>query len=175
MTTLPRLPVRAPDAHKNACGCVLIVGGSRNMTGAPCLAARGAYRGGAGLVRVAVPAAVRETVGAKVLDECLVDALKSGSSGCFSLGAFPALARLCDWADVLVMGPGMSQDGETVKLVRRVVRELDVPLVLDADGLNAFAGEGLKLLTAAQSKLAERALVLTPHAGEMARLLGGAP
>jgi hydroxyethylthiazole kinase-like uncharacterized protein yjeF len=175
VTTLARLPLRPPDANKGTCGRVLIVGGSRNMAGAPCLAARGAYRGGAGLVRVAVPAAIREIVAAKVLDECLVDGLEATLAGSFSRAAFLALAKLCEWADVVVLGPGMSQERQTVELVHRVAQEVDTPLVLDADGLNALAGGALKLLTAARSKLPGRALVLTPHPGEMARLLGGSP
>jgi len=175
VTALPRLPARAPDANKGDCGRVLIVAGSRGMTGAPCLAARGACRGGAGLVRVAVPEAVYAIVAAKAPDECLVDGLKKDSAGCFSSMAFPALAALCEWADVVVMGPGMSQAEQTAELIRRLVGEIDKPLVLDADGLNAFAGGGLRLLQAAQRKWTGRMLVLTPHPGEMARLLGGSP
>jgi len=175
VTALPRLPMRAPDANKGDCGRVLIVAGSRGMTGAPCLAARGACRGGAGLVRVAVPETVYGIVASKVLDECLVEGLKRDSAGSFSRIAFPALKTLCEWADVVVMGPGMSQAKQTVELVRRVVEEVDKPLVLDADGLNAFAGGALKLLQAAQRKWPGRMLVMTPHPGEMARLLGGSP
>jgi len=175
VTVLPPLPKRAPDANKGDCGRVLIVAGSRGMTGAPCLAARGACRGGAGLVRVLVPETIYGIVAAKLLDECLVSGLKKDSGGCFSRIAFPALAAQCEWADVVVMGPGMSQAEQTAGLIRRVVEEIDKPLVLDADGLNAFAGESLKFLQAAQRKWSGRMLVMTPHPGEMARLLGGSP
>jgi len=174
ITNLPRLPVRAPDANKGDCGHVLIVGGSRSMAGAPCLAARGAYRGGAGLVRVAVPATIRDVVATK-LDECLVEGLKKTNIGTFNRTAFRALAALCEWADVVVMGPGMTQAEPAVDLIRRVVKEIDKPLVLDADGLNAFAGGELRLIAAAQRKWSGRMMVLTPHPGEMARLLGVFP
>ncbi|MCY3024043.1 MAG: NAD(P)H-hydrate dehydratase, partial [Planctomycetota bacterium] len=170
VTAVPPLPSRAPDANKGTCGLILVVGGSRTMAGAPCLAARGAYRGGAGLVRVAVPATIRDIVAAK-LDECLVEGLKKTKTGVVNRTAFRALVQLCEWADTVVMGPGMTQAEPVVELIRRVVKEVDKPFVLDADALNSFAGE-MKLLKAAQTKWSGRMLVLTPHPGEMARLLG---
>jgi NAD(P)H-hydrate epimerase len=174
VATLPRLPTRARDANKGDCGRVLIVGGSRGMAGAPCLAARGAYRGGAGLVRVVVPATIQDIVAAK-LDECLVDGLKKTNSGVFSHMALRRLNDLQEWADVIVMGPGMTQAESAVRLVLRAVAAFDKPFVLDADALNAFAGARLKSLAAAQRRWLGRMLVLTPHPGEMARLLSCTP
>src|SRR5258708_1968332 len=136
--TLLRLPVHAKDANKGARGKVAIVGGSRGMAGAPCLAARGAYRSGAGLVRVIVPEPIWDIVAIK-LDECLTDGAAATPGGAFSAAAFERVLEKASWADVVVIGPGMSQAPETVDLIRRLVAELNKPLVLDADALNAFS------------------------------------
>lgn len=161
---LPPLPQRGPAANKGDCGKVLVVGGSRGMSGAPCLAARAAYRSGAGLVRVAVPESIWDTVAVK-LDECLTDGLPQTRTGSVGKRALKRLHELSEWADVVVLGPGMTQAAETAGTIRRFVLELTKPLVLDADGLNAF-GREIKQLKGGAPR------ILTPHPGEMARLLG---
>ena len=142
------------------------------MAGAPCLAARGAYRGGAGLVRVAVPEAIWDIVAVK-LDECLTEGL--GCGGIFAKSDFKTLSKSCAWADVIVLGPGLGQAPGTIQLVRRIVSEIDKPMLLDADALNAFQDGAVRQLQKAARKFPRRALVLTPHPGEMARLLGILP
>jgi hydroxyethylthiazole kinase-like uncharacterized protein yjeF len=174
ITRVPALPSRAADANKGDCGKVVIVGGSRGMAGAPCLAARAAYRGGAGLVRLVVPASIWDVAAVK-LDECLVEGLGKEKSVAFELSVFKQLAQICAWGDVITMGPGMSQAPQTVKLIQRVVAEVDKTLVLDADALNAFKDGGTKKLAAAQKKFSKRTVILTPHPGEMARLLSILP
>ena len=178
VTSIPALPRRAGTANKGDCGKVLIIGGSRGMAGAPCLAARAAYRGGAGLVRVAVPFSLWDVAATK-LDECLTDGCPETKTGSFSNKSEKKLLELCAWAEVVVLGPGMSQNPETAGLIRKLVRSLTRPLVLDADGLNAFAGEhiGSAGFQPAKNKgrqdaCAPRTVVLTPHPGEMGRLLG---
>lgn len=166
----PPLPKRSKGAHKGDCGRVLVVGGCRGMAGAPCLAARGALRGGAGLVKAAVPACIWDVAAVK-LDECLTLGLPDTQSGCFAKGARQALLDAAAWADAVVLGPGVSQHAQAAGLLRETLPRIAVPVVLDADGLNAFAGKG-KALARAQAVRRWHPLVLTPHPGEAARLLG---
>ena len=141
------------------------------MAGAPCLAARGAYRSGAGLVRVFVPESIWDIAAIK-LDECTTAGLPETSSG-----TFKNLARIWTeepaWCHAAVLGPGIgSGNAATMAEVRRCATLFPQALVLDADGLNAFSDKRLSELGEARRKRkALRPLVLTPHPGEMARLL----
>ncbi|MCW8133249.1 MAG: NAD(P)H-hydrate dehydratase [Planctomycetota bacterium] len=165
----PPLPRRAPDANKGDCGKVLVVGGSRGMSGAPCLAARGAYRGGAGLVKVAVPESIWD-LAAGSFEEITTAGLPETREGALGRKAVKPALDLAEWADVVVMGMGMGRDDETIDFLRRVLEELKKPIVLDADGLYAFGGRQLTFLAKTQENHKERPLVLTPHPGEMGRL-----
>jgi hydroxyethylthiazole kinase-like uncharacterized protein yjeF len=159
------LPARAPEDHKRRSGVVLVVAGSRRMAGAPRLVARGAYRSGAGLVQVAVPEGILSVVQAGVVEATFLP-LPEGPGGSPAAAAWELLeSRLEDFGAVAV-GPGLSTDEETPDLVRRLVAESPVPVVVDADALNAFAGRAGEL-----SRRAADA-VLTPHTGEFARLFG---
>lgn len=152
------LPERVGHGHKGRFGHVLIAGGSRGLTGAPALAAGGAQAVGAGLVTVAVPASL-EPVLAKKLTEAMTIGLPEES----------ALATLCDAAaarSVTVLGPGLGRSDDSALLVRDFTATCATPLVLDADGLNSWAGR----LDDFPRRLMPT--VLTPHPGEMARLLG---
>jgi hydroxyethylthiazole kinase-like uncharacterized protein yjeF len=170
---------RPAGSHKGDFGHVLLVAGSRGMAGAAILAARAAVRGGAGKVTVATV----ETAWAALASgapEAMSLALAEGERGGMGTAALAELLQAARGCDVLAVGPGLGRSGETGELVRRLVIEAgDLPLVLDADGLFAFSGgadagtrEGGGL-----AALAERGAVtvLTPHAGELARLLGVAP
>jgi NAD(P)H-hydrate epimerase len=156
-------PARPPDTHKRRSGVVLVVAGSRGMTGAPRLVAAGASRAGAGLVTVAAPQGALATIQAS-LDEATFLPLPEGPEGSASEAAWEALSPRLEGFDAVAVGPGLSTDGQTPALVRRLVRESPVPLVIDADAINAFAGRA--------GELAQRTApaVLTPHAGEFARL-----
>jgi hydroxyethylthiazole kinase-like uncharacterized protein yjeF len=164
VAAVPQLPHRAFDANKGDCGKITVIGGSRGMAGAPCLAARAAYRAGAGLVRVAVPMSIWDVVAGK-LDECLTYGLPETDAGTLARKGLRPYGNDSEWADVMVLGPGLSQHSETVDEVRAFVTRVKQTLVLDADGLNAFTGQ-LALL-----RHPSRQTVLTPHPGEMARLL----
>lgn len=159
------LAPRPATAHKGNFGHVLVVGGSRGMIGAACLAAQAALRAGAGLVTLAVPRGLQDVAASK-LTEAMTVGLPETPEGTLSREAFSAVMELLPRKSVLALGPGLSQHPETVGLVRELVRSVSCPLVLDADGLNAFAGMG--------SLLAERMapLIVTPHPGEMGRLTG---
>jgi NAD(P)H-hydrate epimerase len=161
----PLLPVRASDAHKKASGTLVVVAGSRSMTGASRLIARAAGRLGAGYVVLAVPASTLAAVQA-VLTETIFLPLPETDAGTVAGSALGTVLDRAGDADALAIGPGLSTDPETGGFIRDLIREAPVPLVLDADGLNAFAGDPEALVSRKSDA------VLTPHLGELARLLG---
>jgi NAD(P)H-hydrate epimerase len=158
-------PPRPSDAHKGLFGHVLVVAGSVGKAGAAGLAGMAALRTGAGLVTVACARSIQSTVAA-FAPELMTEGLPETSEGTLSLTANDTIDRLSEGKDSIVLGPGLSTNFETSELVRRLVAKFALPLVLDADGLNAFAGRCPEL------KKSESGLrVLTPHPGEAARLL----
>jgi NAD(P)H-hydrate epimerase len=161
---------RGAGSNKRSTGVVLIVAGSRAMPGAAALAVRAAYRAGAGLVTLAsVPEAIEVTRRSAL--EALSLSLPEGPAGGIAETAWPILKDRLGSVQAVAVGPGVGRDPETASVVRRLVAGCPVPLVLDADGLNAFpGGEGL----AGQPERAAP-LVLTPHAGEFERLTGVSP
>ena len=158
------LPTRSADTHKRASGHLVVVAGSWDMTGAAVLVASAASRMGAGLVTVAAPESIVPVIQQHV-PEAIFLSLPETSAGSVGRDALDRVVRALQRADALVLGPGMSTDAETAEFIRALVQASPVPLVLDADGLTAFAGspEGLRGRTCPA--------VLTPHAGEFARLL----
>jgi len=159
---------RRPDAHKGDYGHALIVAGSRGKTGAAVLAGWGAMRVGAGLVTVGTPDDVLPIV-ASSLPELMTAPLLGTEAGSISLGNldYGRFAELMKDKSVLAMGPGLSTHQETQQFVRTVLADCPLPVVLDADGLNAFAGRADEL-----GGIKAPALAITPHPGEMARLFG---
>jgi len=160
------LPRRAPDAHKWRSG-VMVVGGSGGMTGAPMFVSHAAMRAGAGIVWCGLPGddAARAASGTEVITRPL-PATPNGALA--RNGAEPVLAAIGRFG-ALAVGPGLGSDAEVGFAVRALVAEARVPLVLDADGLNALAGDFAAL--GARRTLGAPA-VLTPHAGEYERLMG---
>jgi hydroxyethylthiazole kinase-like uncharacterized protein yjeF len=154
---------RAPDSHKGDYGHVLVVAGSRGKTGAAHLAAAGALRSGAGLVTIATPSTCQAVVAA-MGPEYMTEALEERDGG-----IDPAcVERVLDLArDVIAIGPGLGQAPATAEFVRTLVDRATTPLVIDADGLNAF-GQNPDRLAGREG----RDVIITPHPGEMARLLG---
>ncbi len=160
----PHLAPRDPRGHKGTYGHLLLVAGSRGLVGAAVLAARGALRAGAGLATVALPATVAPPV-LEGLPEAMTLPLPDDGAGAAGRGAAEAvLARLAG-VRALVVGPGISSAPGAAELVGRLAAEVGLPLVLDADGLNALAG------LPAPPAWRSAAVVLTPHPGELARLL----
>ena len=158
-----RIPVRRPEAHKGSVGHVLVVAGSRGKTGAAALAGLAAYRSGAGLVTVATRPEALSTVMAHAPE---LMGVELPSTGPFGIGDLIDLLEAAEGKQAVVFGPGIARGDETGKLIAAFLEELTVPCVLDADGLNAIAGN-LAVL-----KKAKCDLLLTPHPGEMARLIG---
>jgi NAD(P)H-hydrate epimerase len=157
---------RPATAHKGDFGRVFILAGSRGMTGAANLAGMGALRSGAGLVTVGVPDAVYLII-AKRDSELMIRPLPSTTQGTLSLKGLPEIKRFCATQHVLAIGPGLSQHTTTQQLVRKTLQATTLPLVIDADGLNALKGH-LKVLNACRGRA-----VLTPHPGEFVRIFGG--
>ncbi len=160
---------RPPESHKGNFGHVLVLAGSVGKTGAAAMAAKAALRAGAGLVTVATAKSAQPVVAALGM-EYMTEPLPETDAGTISLKALDRLAELVKGKTTLAVGPGLGQHPETVDCIRSLVNEHDLPLVLDADGLNAFAG---CVQTLRPSKDLHRApAILTPHPGEMARLAG---
>ncbi|MBI6546316.1 MAG: NAD(P)H-hydrate dehydratase, partial [Cyanobacteria bacterium NC_groundwater_1444_Ag_S-0.65um_54_12] len=152
---------RPLNSHKGRFGTLLVVGGSRTMSGAPALAALAAARSGVGMVIVGVPAAIRDVV-AGLVPEALVVPLSTSSEGCLTVAATGELSPYLAKAEVLAIGPGLGLAPATAELVMQLHAKWDKPLVLDADAL-------LPGLSATHAKRA--VTILTPHAGEAGRLL----
>jgi NAD(P)H-hydrate epimerase len=158
------VPSRAADSHKGDFGRVLIVAGSAGRTGAAHLAAMGALRSGAGLVTVATPRSCLGIV-ASMGPEYMTEPLDETPSGAIHFAALDRLFELD--ADVIAVGPGIGRDPGTVAFVHGLLERAGVPVVIDADGLNAFAGDPDRLMGRDGVDV-----VVTPHPGEMSRLLG---
>jgi NAD(P)H-hydrate epimerase len=161
------MPLRDPLGHKGTFGRVLVIAGSKGMTGAACLAAEAALRAGAGVVKLLVPESVWGICATK-LTEVMVFPAPESASGTFSPGAVDTAAPFIGEADTVLLGPGLSMSDPTVEFVRTLLPRIQKPLVLDADGLNAVANDG----TDSARHLARTPAILTPHPGELARLLG---
>jgi ADP-dependent NAD(P)H-hydrate dehydratase len=164
--TVPTLPPRPRDSNKGRFGSVLVVAGSRGMAGAAALCGAAALRSGAGLVRIATPAEVQPTV-ASFEPSYMTYPLPCDENGLIQLTtAQPILERLVKTASVIAVGPGLGQSDDIRQLVRFLISSAGKPLVIDADGLNALAGQ-----TDLLSGLSHPVIV-TPHPGEFARLIG---
>jgi NAD(P)H-hydrate epimerase len=158
-----RLPRRGPDTHKGTYGHLLVVAGSRGKSGAAALAGLGALRAGAGLVTVATRPEALVPVMQHAPELMGLELSNEGALGPRDLNA---LLDAAEGKSALVIGPGIARDEGTTRLLSALLEELSVPCVLDADALNALAGH-LEILRAAKADL-----LLTPHPGEMGRLLG---
>jgi NAD(P)H-hydrate epimerase len=156
---------REPGSHKGDYGHALILAGSPGKAGAAILAARAAVRSGAGLVTAAVPEPIVQTVDLGSI-ESMTLALPASASGQLAERAAEVALDAAEGKAVLAMGPGLGQDPSTIAAIRRIALECPLPLVLDADGVNTFAGRAADLA----GRRAET--ILTPHPGELGRLLG---
>jgi len=165
VTDIPKPPPRPPDAHKGTAGLVLVVAGSRGMAGAAALVGNGALRAGAGLVRIATPDAALDTVAA--LAPCCTTAPLPDDGACLRAEAADAVLRLAEGQNAVAVGPGLGRTDGVSAVVRALLGGLDMPLVLDADGLNAIADDASAALRSARN-----GIIITPHPGEAARLLG---
>ncbi len=157
------IPRRGRESTKFAAGSVLVCGGSAGLTGAPSMASESAMRAGAGYVTALVPGSLNMIFEVRLLEVMTVPL--PDEAGSLTTDARDVVLERCQRADALVLGPGFGRQEAALELARQIAREATLPLLLDADGLNAHAG--------ALQRLADRQepAVLTPHAGELARLL----
>jgi NAD(P)H-hydrate epimerase len=155
---------RNPDTHKGDYGHLLVIAGSVGKTGAAVMACQAALRMGAGLVTLAIPKSLNAILEMK-LTEVMTEPLPETPKQTLSLRAFSTIVRLCENKRAVIIGPGLGTLKETQSLILKLVRTLDLPIVLDADGLTALATQPKTL------PIKNRSLMLTPHPGEMARLI----
>ncbi|MFP4548837.1 MAG: NAD(P)H-hydrate dehydratase [Fidelibacterota bacterium] len=151
------------DTYKHQMGKVLVVGGSKGMTGAAYMSSMAAQRSGAGLVVCAIPESLNEIMETK-LTEVMTLPLKESSEQTFCPDSLPGLQEKIDWADVIIFGPGLSDNSEALTFGKKLIQQIDKPVVIDADGLKIFHDD-LNLLKNNDN------IILTPHVGEFAKLI----
>jgi ADP-dependent NAD(P)H-hydrate dehydratase len=165
VTELPRLAPRAAESNKGDYGRVLVVAGSRGMSGAAVLCASAVLRGGAGLVKVGVPEEILPIVAAG--NPCYTTLpLRQDGNGRLAPHALPQLLSEAQGHDVLAVGPGLGRSDALNDLVPELLAQVQQPAVLDADGINAFVDQPQRLRSPAGAPR-----IITPHPGEFARLL----
>lgn len=168
MTANPILSLlpRPIDGHKGTFGTVLAIGGSRGMSGSISMTGSAALRSGCGLVRLAVPEVCLETVA--VLDRCYTTIpLPCDSSGKIAYSALPIIVEEAKKATAIAIGPGLSRSVDLTRLVAELYQQIDKPMIVDADALNALSESGILLENA---RPAPGPRILTPHPGEFRRL-----
>lgn len=156
-------PKRSFDSHKGDYGTVLVIGGSYEMPGAAYMASSAAVGSGAGIVKIAFPDAAYPAIASKTVEQVLVP-LASNENGRISKRAIPRIDKELKSCSAVVLGCGMGVDSDTEEVTRYVIENSPVPIILDADGINAVK-DNIDILERAKS-----AVILTPHPGEMARL-----
>ena len=165
-TVQPLLQRRDRQAHKGNFGHCLIIAGSTGKTGAAALSANSAVRAGSGLVTLGVAESIHHILEMKTT-EVMTFPLPDAEKGYLAGSAFPDIERLCIGKDAIAIGPGLDRRPGTSALVQKLVETVDLPLVIDADGLNALAED----ITVFKRKKSHQ-MILTPHPGEMSRLTG---
>ena len=158
------MPPRSQGAHKGMMGHVFILAGSLGLTGASVLSSLGALRSGAGLVTLGIPKSLNAIVAVK-LTEAMTLPLQETSRQSLSLKAEREILNFSKRVNAVALGPGLSQNKSTVNLIKQLIKKINLPLVIDADGINALNGEPKILLQR------EAATIITPHPGEMSRLI----
>jgi hydroxyethylthiazole kinase-like uncharacterized protein yjeF len=159
-----RLPPRADDAHKYECGTAVIVSGSLMYTGAALLAAEAALRSGCGMVYVAVPESVRDLVEPE-LREAITIPVPETSEGTVARGAWQVIEPFIEKSDVVIAGPGLGRHADTARFMVDLLEKCARPMLIDADGINALEGNAGAL------KGRSVPIVITPHSGELSRLV----
>jgi ADP-dependent NAD(P)H-hydrate dehydratase / NAD(P)H-hydrate epimerase len=164
------LPERKPDGHKGDFGKLLIIAGSSGYTGAAALSSLAAARSGCGLIKLGCPATLQSIFAEKLTEVMTIPLPDVGKKGALALRGFGEIKQWVDQHDAIAIGPGLGQHHETKELMHRIVTWLTKAAVIDADGLNAFAGTP-ELIA---NRPGNAPLVITPHPGEFTRLTGKA-
>jgi NAD(P)H-hydrate epimerase len=161
----PLIPVRHPQGHKGTHGRAVLIGGSVGMSGAVILAGKAAQRCGIGLLQIVVPEALVETVNLGVIEATV---WPSKDYEMLSESSWPVIAERIEGANACAVGPGLKQTESFLTVLKNILKESDVPVIMDADALNLISRE-TDLLSLRKGK---GTLIVTPHPGEMARLCG---
>lgn len=161
-------PKRRADTHKGRTGHLLVIAGSTGKTGAAAMTSAAAMRSGAGLVTLGIAKSLNPSIEAQVL-EVMTAPLPESEPGILADTAFDDIKQLAARKNCVALGPGLGQAGGTRNLVKKMISQIDTPMVIDADGLNNIAGQTQIL------KKLKAPVVLTPHPGEMARLIQSSP
>jgi len=164
LADLKSLTPRPLESHKGTFGHLLIIAGSRGKKGAAAMASLAALRAGCGLVTTALPHSI-DSISPTVMEVMTLPVAET-EEGSLSLKSEHDLLKAIDGKDCVAIGPGLSQHPETVRLILNLITQIEIPMVIDADGINALAID----LSVLKNK--KGAIILTPHAGEMGRLLG---
>jgi hydroxyethylthiazole kinase-like uncharacterized protein yjeF len=159
------LPRRRLDAHKHSVGKIFILAGSKGLTGAAVMSSNSAMRAGAGAVILGIPRSLFPIV-AKKVTEVMPHPLEENEDQSIGRKSRTQVKRFVEWADVVVIGPGLGRNEETQELILNLVRSMTKPMLIDADGLNALASD-LSVLKKRRSET-----ILTPHTGELSRMIG---
>lgn len=154
-----------PNTYKNNFGHALIIAGSKSMLGAGCLSALSSLRAGAGLVTLGIPQSLNSTAQKKVSNEIMTLPLKETKNQTISIYAFGQLKNILNKFNAIAIGPGLTTNPSTKKFVLKIIQNCEIPIVIDADGLNCIKDD-LYILNKNNN-----AKILTPHIGEMLRLL----
>ncbi|MFH1797931.1 MAG: NAD(P)H-hydrate dehydratase [Candidatus Omnitrophota bacterium] len=162
---LSKISVRQKDSHKGDYGRVFVLAGSRGMTGAAFLCSQGVLFSGSGLVINGIPKSLNQIMETK-LTEVMTLPLPETKNGELSVEAKKEILDFSKKCDAAVIGPGLGRGAEVCKLVKELIKHLEIPLILDADGINALDGK-IDFLKKRKGRI-----VITPHPGEMARLMG---
>ena len=163
-----KIPKRKPWAYKHSVGKLLIVAGSVGYTGAAAMACRGAERSGAGLVTLVCPESLNPVFEQK-LTETMTFPVAETESGSLHFDSLEEILDLSKNADAMVVGPGLSREASTIHLVREILKKADIPIVLDADGLQALCGPH-DIEEGGDEKIPE--IIITPHSGELSSIMG---
>ena len=158
------LKQRSADTHKGQCGHLLILAGSPGKTGAAAMVSEAALRSGAGLITLGIPSSLNAIMETK-LTEVMTEPLPETTAQTMSIESWTKIQELMEGKKAVALGPGISTEPETMQVVNRIICNSPIPLIIDADGINALA-ENCALL-----KEASAPVLLTPHPGEMARLM----
>lgn len=159
---------RLPSSHKGSYGHAVVIAGSPGKTGAAYMTSLAALKIGAGLVTLVIPESLNPILETKTT-EVMTYPVRDNGRGFFTPGSFDTIRDFVQDKDVVIMGPGLSQEAGVVELVRRIYTQIDKPFIIDADGINAFQGKPTIL------KKTKAETILTPHPGELARLIGKTP
>lgn len=162
---------RKVDSHKGSYGRVLIIGGSRGMSGSVTLSSKACMRTGTGLIYALVPRSLETIISIKLTEEIVKTATDHGQ-GHFTKESLEEILEAAEGMDAIAIGPGMGNNSDNLYLLEKLIENIEIPILVDADGINAIAMDEKILLNRKNRKNRKNTIVITPHPGELSRLIG---